>query len=262
MSSNSKQKNQKRPIPYKTTVKRAKIAGILCLALIAVTLFLMSPVFKIKNIDVSGNIKLEKDDIISISGIDTGDNIFSVNDKKVNDNVKRLGKISSVQIVRTLPSKVTLVVDERTECGYIKEKGAYCAVDEKGTVIATQVSPNGEAPVIQGIKLKDIEIGQFMKIDSDNSKELSSLLTKILYELKAGDIISNIKTVDITDLKNIRMILTTDTLVNMGEDGEESGDTIEYKIAFLKAIIPELPDTQNGGVIELADTQNVTSRMS
>ncbi len=249
-------------VPYKTTIKRAKIAGILCLFIVAALLFFMSPVFKIKTINVVGNIKITSEEIITLSGVSTGDNIFSIKDEVAQKNIKKLGKIASLKIVRSLPSTVTLEVDEKTECAYIKEKGTYTAIDEKGMVIVTSSALEAPVPLIEGIKLLESETGQYMKIDADNAKELSSLISRMLTELKSGDILSNIKSIDLTDLSNIRMTLTTDTLVNMGIDGKEDGDSIEYKIAFLRAIIPELPETQNGGVIELADTENVTSRMS
>ncbi len=262
MSQTTKGESKRKQVPYKTTVKRAKIAGVLCLFIVAALLFFMSPVFKIKTINVVGNIKLSPDEIISLSGVIKGDNIFTIKDEIAQKNIKKVGKIASLKIVRNLPSEVTIEVDEKTECAYIKEKGTYTAIDETGKVIVTASAIEASVPLIEGVKLLESELGQYMKIDAENSKELSSLICRMLTELKGGDILSNIKTIDLTDLSNIRMTLTTDTLVNMGIDGTEDGDSIEYKIAFLKAIIPELPETQNGGVIELSDTENVTSRMS
>ncbi len=262
MTQKEKGVSKRKKPPYKTTVKRARIAGILCLFLVVVLLLLMSPIFKIKTINVSGNIKFEASEIINRSGIREGDNLFKINDGKAQNNIKKLGKIDSVKIVRSLPSTVTIEVDEKIECAYIKEKGTYTAVDETGKVIVTASPLKTDAPVILGVQLSESELGQYMKIDADNAKSLSSLISRILTELKLGGMLDDVKSIDLTDLTNIRMTLSTDTLVNMGIDGEEDGDNIEYKIAYLKAIIPELPDNQSGGVIELADTDNVTSRMS
>ncbi len=262
MSDKQNNETKKRRTPYKTTVKRAKLAGILCLVLVAVLLFLMSPMFSIKNLSVAGNVKLTPEEIIKASGISKGDNIFAIDGAKAEEGIKKLGPVSGIRIVRSLPSGVTLEVSEKTECGYIKEKGAYTAIDETGMIIATSSALDAPVPVINGIKAVDSERGQYIKIDSDNAKTLSSLVTRMLTELKMSGILSHIKTIDVTDLTNIRMTLRTDTLVNMGIDGEDDGDNIEYKIAYLKAIIPKLPQSQNGGVIELADTDNVTSRMS
>lgn len=263
MSDNTNvEKQKKQKTPYKKSAMRAKIAGILCLVLVAVVLFFMSPIFGVDEILVEGNINITPEEIIVASGVKKGDNIFSVNASDVEAGLSKFGKIASVVVTRSFPSSVTIRVDERVECAYIKEKATYTQIDENGRVLATASGIESAVPVIQGIKIVDSEVGQFMKIDAGNAAELSSLITRMLSELKVSGIVSNVKTIDLSDLSNIRMILQGDTLVNMGEDGEEDGNNIEYKIAYLRAIIPELPASQNGGVIELADTENVTSRMS
>jgi len=73
--------------------------------------------------------------------------------------------------------------------------------------------------------------------------------------------IPQVKTINIKDTEKISLTLVTKTVVNLGEDGEENKDTLEYKIAFLKAILDE-DYPKNGGIIELSDTSNVTSRVS
>ncbi len=253
---------RKKKSPYKTTVARAKIAGILCLAAFAVILFLMSPVFKIRSIDVIGNAELEKKEIVKASGIKKGDNIFRIDFKKTRSSIKGLGCVSDIEIIRSLPGDVTIRVYEKTESAYIMEKAAYTGIDETGTVISTMSGLERSVPVIKGIKLTDTKRGQYIKIDRKDAKTVSELIEKMLTELKSQGILSKVKFIDLTDLNDIKMTLRNDTLVNMGKDGEKDGDNIEYKIAFLKAIIPEIPESQTGGVIELSDTENVTSSMS
>ena len=46
-----------------------------------------------------------------------------------------------------------------------------------------------------------------------------------------------VKTVNVKDVKNLSLILTSGTVVNLGMDGNDNDDKIEYKIAFLKAIL-------------------------
>ena len=252
---------KKKKSPYKTTVSRAKIAGILCLAVLAVILFLMSPVFKIKTIGVEGNIELKKTDIIDASGIKKGNNIFAIDSQKAVDGISALGKITDIEIIRSFPGDVTIRVFEKLECAYIMEKAAYTGIDESGMVISTMSALDRNVPVIKGIKLTDTKRGQYIKIDRKDAKIVSELIVKMLTEMKSQDILGKVKYIDITDLNDIKMTLRNDTLVNMGKDGDEDGDNIEYKIAFLKAIIPEI-ESQTGGVVELSDTENVTSSMS
>ncbi len=252
----------KRKTPYKITLKRAKAAGILCLVIIAVVLILMSPIFKVENVSVEGLVKLKAEDVMKASGVEKGCNLFSVSETEVRDKLIGLGRVTDVRIVRSLPDSIIIQVDERSECAYIKEKATYTGIDENGLILLTSSAIEEKVPVIYGIQAKDSVKGQYVKIDSDNAPLLTDLVVRMLVELKNQGILSSIKSIDISNLKNIRMTLTTDTLVNMGEDGDEDGNNIEYKIAYLKAILAELPESQAGGVIELADTENVTSRMS
>ncbi|MBE7050349.1 MAG: FtsQ-type POTRA domain-containing protein [Ruminococcaceae bacterium] len=252
---------RKKRSPYKTTVSRAKIAGILCLAALAVILFFMSPVFRIRSIDVVGNIELKKAEIIDVSGIKKGDNIFRIDSEKARNAISGLGKVTGIEIIRSLPGDVTIRVYEKTECAYIMEKAAYTGIDETGMIISTMSGLDRNVPLIKGIKLVDTKKGQYIKIDRKDSKVASELIRKILTELKNQEILGKVKYIDLSDLDDIKMTLRNDVLVNMGKDGNEDGDNIEYKIAFLKAIIPEI-DSQTGGVVELSDTENVTSSMS
>lgn len=262
MSDNAQNNEQKQRSAYKTTLRRTKIAGILCIVIVAVVMVLMSPIFNVKSILVEGNNKYEDSAIIKASGISKGDSIFSVKSDSAEQKIAQLGRISSVTVSRALPHKIVIEINEKIECAYIKEKGAYTGIDETGKIMITGAQIEEKAPVIYGVKLSDSEQGQFMKIDSKQAKEVSSLLTRMLTELKNQGIISKIKTIDITNLSDIHMTLTNETLVNLGKDGSEDGDNIEYKIAYLKVIIPDLPESQVGGVIELSDTENVTSSIS
>ena len=69
-----------------------------------------------------------------------------------------------------------------------------------------------------------------------------------------------VKTIDVTNLKDISAMLKKDTLVTFGEDGTENKDRIEYKIAFLKAIISE-PEYKGGGQIDISNTDMVRGTM-
>ena len=62
---------------------------------------------------------------------------------------------------------------------------------------------------------------------------------------------SEIKKINVSDVKNLRLILTTDTNVILGENTE-----LDYKLAYLVEILKKL-DNLRGGEIDLTDTENV-----
>ena len=81
--------------------------------IIVAIIFTMSVFFKVEKIDVSGNSKYSKEQIISASGIHTGDNLFFINRIGAGSRVVvKLPYIDSVKITRSLPNRVTITVEE------------------------------------------------------------------------------------------------------------------------------------------------------
>lgn len=293
---NSRDPGEKKESGYKNSVKRSKIAGILCIALIAAVVFLMSSYFDVKRIEVRGNTVNTENAIVSASGIKKGESIFFMDAHKAENKVSKLKNVAGVTVTRDLPGTVIIDVDEAIESAYIADGDSeiilntdntsdssstyqspsyeykdapqfvrrrwerYVAINEKGVVIDVSGETKQRVPVITGVELVSSRQGQFIALAGSDAKEKSDLITRAVSELKAQGIISKIREINLSDLNNIYMILDTDTLVNFGKDGDEEGDNIEHKIAFLRPILSE--PRQNGGVIELSDTNNVTERAS
>ena len=178
-------------------------------------------------------------------------------------NIKRienLDRVDSCKIERTLPGKVTVTVDEKTESGYIKLKSGFAAIDENGKVMKLCQTKENPAPQINGITIVQPNKKEYIKSNEKKGKEKSETVIRVLTSLKEHDIVHLVKAVDVGNEKNISLVLTTDTVVNFGQDGKDNDDKLEYKIAFLKAILQE--DKLKGGIIELSDTDSVTARMS
>ncbi len=252
--------NQRRRA-YKITAGRVKAAGVMCLAIVCVCLLFISPLFNVRSIYVRGNNHLTSKEILDASGISKGDNIFAVDTTEAIRGVEKLFRVDKCEIERTLPGKITLSVTEKTEKAYIKVKSGYAGIDETGRVMVITKTCEMECPLVTGATAFDTEKGDFIKLDDEDAGEKAEILTKILTQLSLRGMIAQVKTVNIKDTDKISLTLTTDTIVNLGEDGEENKDTLEYKIAFLKAILDE-DYPKNGGIIELSDTSSVTSRVS
>ena len=143
----------------------------------------------------------------------------------------------------------------------VKVKSGYAGIDENGRVMVITKTCEMDCPLISGVTALDTEKGDFIKLEDENAKEKSEILIKLLTGLSVRSMIPQVKTINVKDTEKISLTLVTKTVVNLGHDGEENKDTLEYKIAFLKAILDE-DYPKNGGIIELSDTSNVTSRVS
>ena len=279
MESKEKSTFEKRGSGYKISQKRIIVSGCFLLVVIGLLVFFMSSFFDVSEIKINGNKTNADNTIVDISEILKGKSIFSLDVGEIEEKIQSLNNIAEVEVVRDLPSTVVINIVEKDEIAYIavgeskehkdgktdsatgRKWNKYVGIDENGTVISVSEKAQKKIPLVTGVKLASIEQGQFAVVDEKvYAKEKSDLIYRIVSELKKQDIHTRIKEINLSDIKNIYMILDTDTLVNFGEDGDEDGDSIEYKIAFLKPIIAK--PRQNGGVIELSDTNNVTERAS
>ena len=253
--------NNQKKRAYKISLKRAKITGIMCLMLICAVLIFMSPLFCVKSIVVNHGEFLKKETVLSALGFSRGDNIFSINISAATDSVEKLDRVGSCTIERTLPGKVTVTVNDMSESGYIKMKSSYAGIDENGRIIVVTKNKEQKVPEIKGVNIAESIKGDYIKSEDKGGKEKTEYIIKLITALKEQRLIADVKEINIKDMKDISLTLVTDTVVNLGGYGENIDDKTEHKIAFLKAIL-EKDYPKNGGIIELADINNVTSRVS
>ena len=99
-----KKKKIKRII--KTIILLALIIGGFCFALI-------SPIFNVTEINVTGNEQISSDTIISLSQLEIGQNLFRFNRIKVSNEIKTNAYIENVKIQRKIPNKIEITIEER-----------------------------------------------------------------------------------------------------------------------------------------------------
>ncbi|MGN1097929.1 MAG: FtsQ-type POTRA domain-containing protein, partial [Clostridia bacterium] len=108
---------------------------VFCLIAAGCLAILLTPVFNVTSVTVTGNKTIAAEDIISGSGIVKGSNIFSVSLRSVKDKVSSMNGISSVKVRRRLPSTISIAVREGSPVVYIDNGGDYVGLSADGTVI-------------------------------------------------------------------------------------------------------------------------------
>ena len=170
------------------------------LILICAYLFLHSSFFAIDKIYVTGSNNVSEDEIIKISGLSKGMNIFSINEKLCSQAVAIHPLIKSSIIVRHLPRQVEIQVRERKIWALVPYQDALLCVDNEGIcidklshfslvdypVITMDEMPDhvnlGQAVNETGVKLA-MQI--WTKLDSKERKEIS----QFHYQNNSGEIL-------------------------------------------------------------------------
>ncbi|WP_195947816.1 cell division protein FtsQ/DivIB [Paraclostridium bifermentans] len=229
--------------------KRGKFAiyAFILLVILFIYICISSSIFELKQIDVDGNSKITKSDIIKIGDIETGKNIFKYN---LNDVEKKLlvnPYIKYVKVSRKFPDKLVITIKENSEYAIIKEGASYIYIGENGLVLSEQKDiKNKNIPLVSGIEIKNKKLNTKIKINSDKS----NYIILAIDTLKKNNMSRKVESIKIN--KN-KMYMKTDDNTNIVLKIDED---IEYNINRLKAILVDLKsNNKKGGNIDLTSKE-------
>ncbi|MGI6722417.1 MAG: cell division protein FtsQ/DivIB [Anaerovoracaceae bacterium] len=157
---------------------------IIIALLVAGIIFLNSSYFAIDKITVKGNENYSANDIVKMSGVEFGTNIFHVFGHTVEKNLKKNSYVKSAGIERKLPGELVIRLKEREPVAYLPYGSQYAVIDEKGYVInVTGTRP--ELTEISGMKIKSMTPGT--RIEADQTRQLEKAIS-IIQLMKKGDL--------------------------------------------------------------------------
>ncbi|MBI1846478.1 MAG: FtsQ-type POTRA domain-containing protein [Candidatus Rokubacteria bacterium] len=134
----------------------ALAAGLLLAPAAAAHWLLTSPRFAVAGVEVKGASRLSAERIRAASGIQPGVNLWRLDPHEVAARLEALPEIRRAEIVRDLPNRVTIVVEERRPFTLVHGERLHW-LDEEGRVIgevAEAVAP--AVPVVSGLTEEEL----------------------------------------------------------------------------------------------------------
>lgn len=114
--------------------------------------FLTAPRFAVAQVEVRGLQRLSEAEVRAAAGIEAGQNLFGLEAEAVALRLRRLPQVKRVDVIRSLPNRVTLLVEERRPFALAVRAGELLWLDEQGTVLGPEVrAVIPELPVITGL---------------------------------------------------------------------------------------------------------------
>ncbi len=227
---------------------RFKIFIIIFILTVFGAFILSSDLFSLKNIYVTGNKTVPKDDIIRLSDLQYGQNVFRINKKKIIKNIFLSPKVKAVRIKRILPSSISIDIIERQTLALIPYLGSYLNIDDEAMIIEVSgMSIETSVPVVEGFKFNDFKIGEILSID--NSEQLDITL-KLIRAMENSELIGEISLINIEDMNNILLTTRTGTKILM------CNNKIDYKISMVKTIMEDLLKNNEKGTIDMRHEGN------
>lgn len=220
---------------------------IIFIAAISILLF-KSEYFNIRNVVVENNNYVSVEEITVLSEI-KGVNIFLVKKNKLEDNVKKNPYIESIDIKRRFPSTLVVRVKEKKIKGMIKFQNSFINIDSKGKMVQViNKFPNGEIPLIEGIKVEQYAPGlNLINNDSIKQTSLEAVLEVSDYKEYNGLIYS----INIEDSYNIILKTVNGLFIKIGDWTD-----LENKLAYAYNVLNSDNVKGKNGTIEVLKLQS------
>lgn len=194
---------------------------------------LMSPIFNISEIEVSGNEKYNSTVYVRSSGLKKKENIFKFKKSDIVANIKKNAYVEQVHIKRALPSKVKIEVEERkVEFILSIDDERYAYIDKNGYIL--EISKDKvDVPEILGIIKEENNISAGSKLDETSTDRIKDAI-QIQNALDKNEI-HQFDTINISN--RFDYILTFEKEVKKVYVGDLSN--LDTKVLYMKYILEE-----------------------
>jgi cell division protein FtsQ len=152
----------RRPRPARRARLRRLVIGVLATAVIiagggaGLRWLLTTPRFAVASVEVRGASRVPPDQILAAAAIQRGTNIFKLDTIDVTGRVESLPEVRRADVVRELPNRVVISVEERRPFTLV-HGGRLHWMDEEGRLLGA--SPEAVAPpmpVISGLSAEEL----------------------------------------------------------------------------------------------------------
>ena len=141
------------------------VLGVLAFILV---ILLLSPIFHIRQIDIIGNYIITDREILDISELSVGMNIFTFNGRRIAGQIDSLPYSAGVSILRELPDRVIIQINERSPVANIRlgNTSTYLLIDGTGMVLAAGQNYTRGLPRMTGLGFGGFSVGEFLQVDN------------------------------------------------------------------------------------------------
>lgn len=229
--------------PRKRKIKRFFTAFSIFLVIAVISVMLSLTVFfKTEKIIVTGETRYSQEDIINLSGIETGENIFlcdkAAASKKI---VDALPFVAQANIGFVIPNAITIEIVEDVPSYAIGYSDGYYIIGENGRILEKTAENYDNLPIVQGTEITTNVIGEYADFTDEN---ITSILNELVRVLDAYNF-ENVTVIDISNTANIMFVYDDRITVVIGLP-----EDISYKIKTAQTIINEKLDPNNTGLIK------------
>ena len=177
---------------------------------------LRSPRFAVATVDVSGQSRLSREQIEAAAGIEPGSNIFALDTQAIVSRLEALPLVRRAAVVRSLPNRVAIVVEERRPFTLV-HAGRLHWVDDQGVDLGPEPRAVAlGAPVITGLAAGDLAA------EGATGRAASGLSLLRLLLRSGGALLQSISEIDVSRPEGPVLYTLDGVEVRIGKDDWEA----------------------------------------
>jgi cell division protein FtsQ len=198
--------------------------------ILAGLIFMNSGIFAVKEVLVRGNQEIPTEDILLTARLNHYKNIFQVDIDKIQQEILRNPKISTVEVTRVFPQQILITIKERQSLCLLLYLDNLLVIGEDSVVMAIKDESDPiSLPIVTGVKYQRIKVGE--KVQTLQFQTALEILKYADENLR--QIISEI------NLTNFQLYIDLPNSHNTLKVELGSASEIEKKINNLRAILSQ-----------------------
>ncbi len=187
--------------------------------------------FDVKTVDVTGVARGSRQGIESVVRTDTErTGVLRTDLFELKARIEKLPFVKTAAVTRVLPTGIRVQIVEREPKAIVFRSGRLVLVDGDGQILADAVQKEDDLP----FTIIGWDEGKTEKAIKDNQERVK-IYQRMLTEFRVSNLLSKVQSVDLTDLRDPRALVSdSGTTVSVGVGRENYGDNL---MKGIKAIV-------------------------
>jgi cell division septal protein FtsQ len=213
------------------------------IAMIAVIVAAIAIFSKVETVSVEGGSRYGDEEILAVSGLEPGGNLWTESERAVRAAVKSaFPYISDVQLIRKFPDKLIIRVTEASPAAKIQlTDGTFALISENGNVLTVEESAS-DGVLLTGLTVAECIPGQMLTVE-DSSAETFNYVKEILQQLREFDLLNRATYLQ-ASIMNPKFDLDSKYVVELGARSGTDG-----KLSMLIRTLNEIPAGEHGRIV-------------
>jgi len=218
---------------------------LIVLAVVAAIVLGVAIFFQVHHVEVQGNQIYSAEQIVEVSGLETGDNLLMVNKAAVTGKIEAsLPYVQRISVGRILPDTIVIKIEESQVAGLVQaDVGSSWYVNLEGRVLGSSLDGfQGQVIELTGFTLTAPQPGQNAKATEGMEDRMDAALA-VLASMDGTGLMDQVTSVNAEKIYDVRLLCGDQYEVLLGGTNE-----LDYKIWYLQEVLATLDSYQTGTI--------------